>query len=193
MKSPKGKKGQRVDPYLNFRFRVEIDGIQQAGFMECMGLGSQVEVVEYREGRDPASVRKRAGKVSYPDIVLKWGVTDSQELYKWHLRVIQGNLVRKAGAVMLLDSQGNEKVRWNFFSAWPSKMDRAHAQRQGQRCGDRGAEAYLRAAGASFLGAQAAPRSDLVRPCMAFRQLSSKLSAGSNISHTNDDVCSPST
>jgi phage tail-like protein len=41
---------QRVDTYMNFRFRVELDGIQQAGFMECSGLGSQVEVVEYREG-----------------------------------------------------------------------------------------------------------------------------------------------
>jgi phage tail-like protein len=42
---------QRVDTYMNFRFRVELDGIQQAGFMECSGLGSQVEVVEY-EGND---------------------------------------------------------------------------------------------------------------------------------------------
>lgn len=114
---------QRVDPYLNFRFRVEIEGIQQASFMECMGLGSHIEVVEYREGGDVASVRKLAGRVSYPDIVLKWGVTDSQELYKWHLQVIQGQLQRKNGSVALLDAQGNEKLRWNFFNAWPSKWD----------------------------------------------------------------------
>src|SRR5215467_5128320 len=113
--------GQRVDPYLNFRFRVEMQGIQQAGFMECTGLGSQVEVVEYREGGENATVRKLPGRVSYPDIVLKWGVTDSQELYQWHLQVIQGNLARKDGSVVLLDSQGNEKLRWNFFNAWPSK------------------------------------------------------------------------
>ncbi|PYT91758.1 MAG: phage tail protein [Acidobacteria bacterium] len=113
--------GQRIDPYLNFRFRVEIEGIQQAGFMECTGLGSQIEVVEYREGGEVASIRKLPGKVSYPDITLKWGITDSQELYQWHLQVIHGNLVRKNGSVVLLDSQGNEKLRWNFFSAWPSK------------------------------------------------------------------------
>ena len=113
--------GQRVDPYLNFRFLVEIEGIQQAGFMECTGLGSQVEVIEYREGGENATVRKLRGRVSYPDIALKWGITDSQELYKWHQQVIQGNLVRKNGSVVLLDSQGNEKLRWNFFNAWPSK------------------------------------------------------------------------
>lgn len=113
--------GQRVDPYLNFRFLVEIDGIQQAGFMECTGLGSQIEVVEYREGGDPSFVRKLAGKVSYPDIVLKWGATDSKELYQWHLQAIQGNLVRMNGSVVLLDAQGKEKLRWNFTNGWPSK------------------------------------------------------------------------
>ena len=82
---------QRVDPYLNFRFRVEMDGIQQAGFMECTGLGSQVDVLEYREGGIGAVVHKLPGKVSYPDITLKWGITDSKELYQWHLDVIRGH------------------------------------------------------------------------------------------------------
>jgi len=112
---------QRVDPYLNFRFRVEIDGIQQAGFMECTGLGSQVEVVEYREGGIGAVVHKLPGKVSYPDITLKWGITDSKELYQWHLDVIHGQLQRKNGVVVLLDAAGNEKLRWSFFNAWPCK------------------------------------------------------------------------
>jgi len=30
---------QRIDPFANFRFRVEIDGITQAGFTECTGPG----------------------------------------------------------------------------------------------------------------------------------------------------------
>lgn len=111
----------RVDPYKNFRFLVEIDGIQQAAFAECSGLGSQIEVVEYRDGSDPNVVRKLPGRVIYPDIVLRWGVTDSRELYNWHLAVINGNLQRKNGSVVLLDDQGQERVRWNFFEAWPSK------------------------------------------------------------------------
>ena len=113
--------GQRIDPYLNFRFRVEIGGMQQAGFMECSGLGSHIEVVEYREGVEISSVRKLPGRVSYPDITLKWGITDSSELYKWHLAVIQGQLERRDGSVVLLDAQGQEKLRWHFFNAWPSK------------------------------------------------------------------------
>jgi phage tail-like protein len=112
-----------MDPYKNFRFLLEIDGITQAGFSDCSGFGSNVEVIEYREGGDAATVRKLPGKNSYPDITLKWGVTDSRELYDWHLTALNGSVQRKNGSIILLDDTGQEKVRWNFFTAWPSKYD----------------------------------------------------------------------
>ena len=115
--------GQRIDPYKNFRYLVEIDGIVQAGFSEASGFGSDVEVVEYREGGDTPTVRKLPGKTSYPDISLKWGVTDSRELYDWHKTALDGAVERKNGSILLLDDLGEEKVRWNFFEAWPSKWE----------------------------------------------------------------------
>jgi phage tail-like protein len=115
--------GQRVDPYNNFRFLVEIDGIIQAGFSECSGFGSNIAVIEYREGGDAATVHKLPGLLTYNDIMLKWGVTDSRELYDWHLAAINGQIQRKNGSIILQDDLGQEKVRWNFFSAWPSKWD----------------------------------------------------------------------
>jgi phage tail-like protein len=111
----------RKDPYKNYRFLVEIDGIVQAGFAECSGFGSEVQVVEYREGGDPTTARKLPGTAKYPDITLKWGMTDSRELYDWHLTAINGQLERKNGSVIVLDDTGQEQARWNFFSAWPSK------------------------------------------------------------------------
>ena len=113
----------RVDPYKNFRFLLEIDGITQAGFSDCSGFGSKVEVVEYREGGDAQTVRKLPGKNSYPDITLKWGITDSRELYDWHLTAVNGKIERKNGSIILLDDVGQEKLRWNFFTAWPSSYD----------------------------------------------------------------------
>lgn len=113
----------RVDPYKNFRFLVEIDNIVQAGFSDCSGFRSNVEVIEYREGGDAATVRKLPGKTSYPDITLKWGLTDSRDLYDWHRTAIAGRIERKNGSIVVLDDTGQEKVRWNFFSAWPSKWD----------------------------------------------------------------------
>jgi phage tail-like protein len=115
----------RTDPYSNSRFLVEIDGIVQAGFTEASGFGSTVEVVEYREGGDAATVRKLPGRVTYPDITLRWGLTDSRELYDWHVSAINGRIERKNGSIILLDSTGQEKVRWNFFGAWPSRWDGA--------------------------------------------------------------------
>ena len=118
--------GQRVDPYMSFRFLVEIDGITEAQFSECTGFGSNVEVVEYREGGDPIHVRKLPGKMSYTDITLKWGTTDqtgSNLLYAWHKTVIDGQIERKNGSIIMLNETGQQRVRWNFFNAWPSKYD----------------------------------------------------------------------
>ncbi|HLG13139.1 MAG TPA: phage tail protein [Blastocatellia bacterium] len=113
--------GQRVDPYRGFNFRVEIDGIQQAGFQEVSGLDSSTDPQDYREGTDPNHVRKLAGLNKFSAITLKRGITDSDELWKWRTTVVDGKVERKNGSIIMLDETGQEKLRWNFFNAWPSK------------------------------------------------------------------------
>lgn len=113
----------RVDPYKNFRFVVEIDGIQQAGFSECSGLGSRIAVIEYREGGEPVRVRKLAGRISYNDITLRWGITNSRELYDWYRAGLTGQVDRKTVSIVLLDDAGNSVVRWVAVEAWPSRWD----------------------------------------------------------------------
>ncbi|HMD70407.1 MAG TPA: phage tail protein [Bryobacteraceae bacterium] len=112
---------QRIDPYANFNFLVEIDGITRAGFHEASGLDSTIDVINYREGGDNITEGKLPGAVKYSNIVLKWGITDDAELYNWHQQCVDGTLLRKNGSVVLLDRAGNEKVRWNFRNAWPTK------------------------------------------------------------------------
>ncbi len=115
--------GQRVDPYANYSFLVEIDGIVRAGFREVSGLDSTIEVHEFREGGENATMRKLPMKTKFSNIVLKWGLADDMELYNWHRQGVQGNVQRRNGSIVVLDRQGNPKVRWNFFNAWPSKYD----------------------------------------------------------------------
>ncbi|HUK35605.1 MAG TPA: phage tail protein [Vicinamibacterales bacterium] len=115
--------GDRVDPYRNFNFRVEIDGIQQAGFAECSGFGSTKEPIEYREGKDGTTVSKLPGLTKYNNIVLKWGLTDSAELYKWYDDVTKGNIVRKNGSIVVTNLDGSDGPRWNFYQGWPTKWD----------------------------------------------------------------------
>ena len=113
--------GQRVDPFRNYNFLVEIDGITQAGFQEVGGLDVSTDTVEYREGSDPSHARKLPGMHKFGAITLKRGITDSDELWKWRMTVVSGKLARKNGSIILLDDAGSEKIRWNFFMAWPSK------------------------------------------------------------------------
>ena len=115
--------GKRVDPYRIFSFLVEIDGITQAGFSDCSGFGASTDPIEYREGGETKTVRKLPGLTKYTNITLKWGLTDSKELYNWYRDVVNGKIERKSGSIILLDLEGNEKVRWNFFEAWPTKWD----------------------------------------------------------------------
>jgi phage tail-like protein len=113
----------RVDPFKNFRFLLEIDGITQAGFSEVSGFGSTVEPIEYREGGDAPTVRKLPGRVSYPDITLRSGVTDDNQLHQWHDTAVAGRIERKNGSIVLLGDDNQEKVRWNFFGGWASKLE----------------------------------------------------------------------
>ena len=115
--------GQIPDPYNNFNFLVEIDGITRAAFHECSGLDSTIDVIEHREGGENTTLRKLPGMTKYSNLVLKRGMTEDPELYEWHNQWVTGDPAakRKNGSIVLLDRQGNEKVRWNFVRAWPAK------------------------------------------------------------------------
>jgi phage tail-like protein len=111
------------DPYINFNFLVEIDGIRRAAFQECSGFDSTVDVIEHREGGENTTTRKIPGLTKFSNIVLKWGMTDDVDLYNWHRRIVDGAIERKNGSIVLLDRSGRELARWNFIRAWPSKWD----------------------------------------------------------------------
>jgi len=113
--------GSRVDPFRGFNFLVEIDGITQAGFSEVSGLDSSTPSVDYRQGDYKGGNAKLQGITTFSPITLKRGVTVDGQLYAWRQTVIDGKTERKNGSIVLLDEKGEEKIRWNFSNAWPSK------------------------------------------------------------------------
>lgn len=115
----------RQDPYRNFRFRLEIDGIQTAGFSEVSIDPTTTDVVDYREGTDPMHVRKLSGLTKYGNVTLKQGVTSSLELFNWHKRIVSGQLAtnRKTVVIVVLDESGADKARYVVSEAWPIKYD----------------------------------------------------------------------
>src|SRR5258706_6887187 len=88
----------RNDPLRNFRYRLEIDSITQAGFSEVAIADTTIDAVEYREGTDPPHVRKLSGLTKYGNITLKWGLTvgaGALDLFKWHADVSAGQVEGK--------------------------------------------------------------------------------------------------
>jgi phage tail-like protein len=121
----------RHDPYKNFKFRVEIDGIALAGFAEVSGLSAEAEVVEYREGADITSTRKLPGQVKYPNVTLKRGITGSRELFDWWKTVVNGKVQRRSVAIILLDDDLTEVVRWSLHEAWIARIEFGDLEAEG--------------------------------------------------------------
>ncbi len=114
----------RIDPFRNFRFRVEIDGIIQAGFNEITMPDTTTDVVEYREGTDPSHMRKLSGLTKGGNLTLKWGTTLSMELMNWRQMVVDGKMEaarKKNMAIILMDELGNPGARWELEQVWPTK------------------------------------------------------------------------
>jgi phage tail-like protein len=120
----------RTDPLRNFRYRLEIDNITQAGFSEVMIAETVIDAVDYREGTDPPHVRKLSGLTKYGNITLKSGITsgaNSLDLFKWHMDVSSGQVKEKRRKVVIVvqDESGDENAgaRFVITDAWPVKYD----------------------------------------------------------------------
>ena len=115
----------RNDPLRNFRFRLEIDSITQGYFSEVNIGDTTTEAIDYREGPEPTHVRKLPGLTKYGNITLKWGVTDSMELYEWHKAIKEGQIgeQRKTVKIVVIDEAGEDKASFLVSEAWPTKYD----------------------------------------------------------------------
>jgi phage tail-like protein len=116
---------ERNDPYAAYNFLVEIDGLAAGAFAEVTGLGVKVEPIQYREGGDRQSVRQLAGQTEYSPVTLRYGLTQSHELWDWLMAAVEGEVQRKSASIVLLDDERNPVARWNLFEAWPSEWNAA--------------------------------------------------------------------
>lgn len=118
----------RNDPLRNFRYRLEIDSIAQAGFSEVAIAETTIDAVDYREGTDAPHVRKLSGLTKYGNITLKWGLTiggTALDLFKWHADVSAGQVKdkRKKVVIVVQDEAGGDAARFVVSEAWPIKYD----------------------------------------------------------------------
>lgn len=127
--------GRPHDHIGQFNFRVEIDGVASASFKFVEGLESTTEVVEYRSGMDMIkSQRKIPGLTTYSNIILKRGNIINDELWEWRKKVVDGNVERKSGAIIITGDNNEEIVRFVFHEAWPVRWRLSTLNGMGNKC-----------------------------------------------------------
>ncbi|HVX16567.1 MAG TPA: phage tail protein [Acidimicrobiales bacterium] len=107
-------------------FLLEVDGVEIGRFVEVEGLQVTIDVVTVAEGGQNGFVHKFPGRMTWPDLVFKRGLTKSDSLLDWINKVAgdgfagAGNKVtRNTAAVTVLDAAGNRLRSWEVEGAFP--------------------------------------------------------------------------
>jgi phage tail-like protein len=108
------------------RFLFEVDGVEIGIFREVTGLQVTVEVVEVAEGGQNSFTHKLPSRMSWPNIVFKRGLTQSDALFDWLQKSsgegFAGNsnkFKRSTGAVTAIDLTGARLRSWDFMDVFP--------------------------------------------------------------------------
>jgi phage tail-like protein len=113
--------GEFIDPYRRYNFKLVIQGVTEGHFTECSGLEVNVDVIRYREAGNNQVVHVMPGQVNYGDVTLRYGLTQSRELWDWMMSSARGKPDRRNVSVLMLDSEGSAEVmRWDLINCWPS-------------------------------------------------------------------------
>ena len=114
-------------PLPKFHFQLEWGGTR-VGFTEVTGLDFETQVIEYREGNNPAYHKtKQPGLTKYSDIVLKRGTFlgdfEYFQLWKKTFMFQEGKAkFRRDVNIKLLDEEHKPIITWSLSKAWPSKI-----------------------------------------------------------------------
>jgi phage tail-like protein len=109
-------------------FLVEVDGVEIGRFMEISGLEVAVGVDDVEEGGENSYVHKLPGRMTWPNVTLKRGITQNDGLLAWLGKssgeqfAASGNkLTRSTAAITLVGPSGKRLRAWEFDGAFPVK------------------------------------------------------------------------
>jgi phage tail-like protein len=118
------KLAKGADPIPVFKFWVEIKGIVEAEFKECSGLRLERRVEEVEEGGVNDHVHILPGRNKYANIVLKYGVTHSNEIWDWYqVGLYDGKVERKDFSILLRGVDGQVVKAWSVAKGFPVKWE----------------------------------------------------------------------
>jgi phage tail-like protein len=102
-------------------FLFEVDGVQIGVFSQVSGLEVRVDVAMYREGGENGFTHNLPGRMSWPNIVLRRGITDSDALFSWVNKTAgagfatnNNSLTRSTGAITVIGTDGTRLRAWEL-------------------------------------------------------------------------------
>jgi phage tail-like protein len=114
------------EPTISSYFLFEVDGVEIGYFSEVTGLSVGIAVEQIFEGGQNGFVHQMPGRMSWPHLVFKRGITQSDALFTWMGKSsgegFAGNgnkLTRSTGAVTVLDAEGTRLRAWEFDGVYP--------------------------------------------------------------------------
>lgn len=115
--------------HKKFKFVVEIDGFQYAGFQKCSELSVEVVNVQYFEGGSLIP-NKSPGRLTFADVTLERGATRDHDLFDWFKDVaitssglgLPDQAYKRNLDIVQQDRDGVTLRRWTLVRAWPVKF-----------------------------------------------------------------------
>jgi len=113
---------------LTSGFLVKIDGQEIGHFTEVSGLELSIDVEEIEEGGNNEFVYKVPGRMSWPNITLKRGITQTDNLLAW-MQKSSGDgfsgagdkVTRSTMGITMLSQSGSALREWSVEGALPVK------------------------------------------------------------------------
>jgi phage tail-like protein len=114
-------------------FLFEADGVEIGMFLEVSGLEVRVDVATYQEGGENGYVHKLPGRMTWPHVVLKRGVTDSDALFTWVNKTAgagfaanSNKLTKSSGAITIIGSDGSRLRAWDLQDVFAVRWSGPH-------------------------------------------------------------------
>jgi phage tail-like protein len=117
----------RDTPYGAYNFLVDFKdgsdgGSALGGFSDVSGLGTEIALMEYRQGNDKENrVRKVPGLHKTSDVTFKRGIMGSRNFWDWIKETRTSPDTARTLSVTLNDEQGAPVMRWKLIRTRPMK------------------------------------------------------------------------
>jgi phage tail-like protein len=118
-----------TDPPFAGKFTFDIGGRNIGAFTEVSGLAVSIDVEELAEGGQNGFTHKLLGRMKWPNLVFKRGLTDTDALFAWLMECSGPGLAKNGnkvtpqiGHISVLNLKGKTAIRtWSIIGAKPVK------------------------------------------------------------------------